>query len=328
MIMMRTGSLIAIIVMIILSWGLFPSTSVASETKTQVRIDVISEVYAGDDFIARVSVNGVNDLEAYQIQVSFDENVIQLVGDEGGPTGITKGLFGSTSVDVEIWSYIPHGMPGGNIRILGRVYDDLNVSGSGYLAEIHFKAIGEIGQHSNIFYSETLKFKNGLFNGNGKKIATVTPWSGNTVHLVDYVPLQIVSSVLPVGVTGGIYQAQLTATGGYAPYTWETSDLPPELTLSKSGSISGTTSQTGNHWVNIRVQDDYTPPNVKSKNMVIKTCPLGDANEDGKVTKTDVYKTLRIYLGIDAPTRAADANADGKIDMTDAVQIQRLYNSD
>lgn len=56
-------------------------------------------------------------------------------------------------------------------------------------------------------------------------------------------PLAILTTALPVAATGKPYSAALAATGGEAPYTWALqpgSALPPGLTLSTAGVISGT----------------------------------------------------------------------------------------
>jgi hypothetical protein len=73
--------------------------------------------------------------------------------------------------------------------------------------------------------------------------------------------------VLAGGQLGVAYNVQLTATGGSpypspaAPYTWAISDnpLPPGLTLSTSGLISGTPTQVGNYTSFIAVYDNAYP---------------------------------------------------------------------
>ena len=61
-------------------------------------------------------------------------------------------------------------------------------------------------------------------------------------------PLTITSgSPLPNASVGSPYSQTLTATGGAPPYTWflESGSLPPGLTLSSAGVISGTPTQAG-----------------------------------------------------------------------------------
>ncbi len=71
-------------------------------------------------------------------------------------------------------------------------------------------------------------------------------------------PLSIVTqSPLPAGTVGTPYSQALVATGGTPPYTWSLSfgSLPPGLTLSPSGSITGTPSATGTYLVTVQVVD-------------------------------------------------------------------------
>ncbi len=60
-------------------------------------------------------------------------------------------------------------------------------------------------------------------------------------------PLAIVTSALPDGVVGEPYEAQLEARGGTPPYHWSLVEgaLPPGLTLSDTGLISGIPAVAG-----------------------------------------------------------------------------------
>lgn len=57
----------------------------------------------------------------------------------------------------------------------------------------------------------------------------------------------ITTTSLPQAKVGISYSATLTATGGLAPYTWSINDgaLPPGLSLSKTGSITGSPTASG-----------------------------------------------------------------------------------
>jgi Putative Ig domain len=59
-------------------------------------------------------------------------------------------------------------------------------------------------------------------------------------------PLSIATSSLPGGALTIAYSANLAATGGVAPYTWSyTGNLPPGLSLSSAGAITGTPTSVG-----------------------------------------------------------------------------------
>src|SRR5260370_26760264 len=70
-------------------------------------------------------------------------------------------------------------------------------------------------------------------------------------------PLRITStSPLPNATAQSPYNQQLTATGGFPPYVWITDvALPPGLSLSSSGLISGTPTAAGSYTLSINVRD-------------------------------------------------------------------------
>lgn len=59
--------------------------------------------------------------------------------------------------------------------------------------------------------------------------------------------LTIQTATLDAGQVGVPYYQQLTASGGSGPYTWSISEgtLPPGLSLSSTGVLSGTPSSSG-----------------------------------------------------------------------------------
>ncbi len=64
------------------------------------------------------------------------------------------------------------------------------------------------------------------------------------------------TSPLPNGTVAAAYSYSLTATGGTAPYTWTASgSLPPGLSLSSGGQITGTPSAGGTYQFSISVND-------------------------------------------------------------------------
>jgi hypothetical protein len=69
--------------------------------------------------------------------------------------------------------------------------------------------------------------------------------------------LSIVTSTLPGGTTGAAYSQQLAASGGTPPYSWSivSGALPGGLSLSSSGSISGTISAAGSFLFTVQVTD-------------------------------------------------------------------------
>jgi hypothetical protein len=71
-------------------------------------------------------------------------------------------------------------------------------------------------------------------------------------------PLAVTTSKLPGCHLGKAYSATLAATGGKPPYTWSTpdpTDFPPGISLSSSGTISGTTTTKGTFHFTVAVTD-------------------------------------------------------------------------
>ncbi len=143
--------------------------------EVSVTIDAPDEVAAGSDFVARVNIDEVTGLDAYQFDVTYDPSVIEIIGVEGGIEGVTPGMIDSTSIRVDMWMFQPIGIPG-TIRVLGNLPGVSGVTGTGYLAEIHFHVVGEIGSSSDITLS------NGkLFDNMGSQIPAT--WLGASVNV-------------------------------------------------------------------------------------------------------------------------------------------------
>jgi plastocyanin len=84
-------------------------------------------------------------------------------------------------------------------------------------------------------------------------------------------PLKITTSQLPAATVGTAYSTSLMASGGVTPYRWKVTSgsLPAGLTLSHSGSISGTPTAKGTSSFHVRVTDSAQPANKQSKALSI-----------------------------------------------------------
>jgi len=103
------------------------------------------------------------------------------------------------------------------------------------------------------------------------QVAVYTPGrSGGTSNLVAFTinaasttttttgaPLAITTTSLPVGTAGTAYGQTLAASGGTAPYAWSaiSGTVPPGLTLSSAGAVSGTPTTAGSYSFMAQVQD-------------------------------------------------------------------------
>ncbi|MFC5402877.1 hypothetical protein [Cohnella soli] len=80
-----------------------------------------------------------------------------------------------------------------------------------------------------------------------------------------HTPLTITTSSLESGTTGKAYSATLSVTGGTGPYTFLATGLPSGLTMSPEGVISGSTTETGNLFVDVQVTDSASSPVTKAR---------------------------------------------------------------
>jgi hypothetical protein len=73
--------------------------------------------------------------------------------------------------------------------------------------------------------------------------------------------LSITNLTMPNATTGSPYSASLDAIGGTSPYSWsvESGSLPPGLSLSTTGTITGTPSTQGSSTFSVKVTDSTTP---------------------------------------------------------------------
>ncbi|HET8550207.1 MAG TPA: putative Ig domain-containing protein, partial [Bryobacteraceae bacterium] len=87
---------------------------------------------------------------------------------------------------------------------------------------------------------------------------------------IDPAALVISTVSLPNGTVGAQYSAQLSATGGTAPYTWTVTGLPPGVTAA-GNAISGTPTQAGSFNVTARVTDNAG--GTTSRNYAVTVAP-------------------------------------------------------
>jgi hypothetical protein len=108
-------------------------------------------VKPGDTFIVNINIGQVTNLNSYQFDLTYNNSVIQVIGDEGGE-GVTDGKIGTRVFPVLVWGFVPAGTPG-HVRVLGHIPGISVATGQGYLAQIRFKVVGTAGQNSTLILS-------------------------------------------------------------------------------------------------------------------------------------------------------------------------------
>ncbi len=122
----------------------------------------------GSTFIATVNISEVTNFDSANYDVSFDSFILEVIS-------ITSGNIGATEIPVILWNETEPG----RITVLENVPDVEGISGSGYLAEIQFHAIGAAGQSSEIALS------NGVLSDNAAQEISAT-WTGDLVHITPH----------------------------------------------------------------------------------------------------------------------------------------------
>ncbi len=151
-------------VLLVLLLGVSISSPALAAGEVSVRIaNVPTEVMPGDSFTARVEISEVRDLNATQYDVSFDPSILRL-------SEITDGSLGSETIRVMSSETSP-----GTWRIVQSL-GIAEVSGSGFLSELHFQVIGSPGQTSTIGISD------GILSGMQGEISAT--WTGYSLSIV------------------------------------------------------------------------------------------------------------------------------------------------
>jgi chitodextrinase len=136
------------------------------------------------------------------------------------------------------------------------------------------------------------------FNNAGAQ--TFTPPGNNSAGAGDWVlvldkassPLQINSSSLPQGTAGIAYSSQLMASGGSQPYSWSLTQnspaLPPGLTLSTGGLLSGTPASNGLFSLTGQVMDSTNGVATRSLALTVASLDTSAPTIPAGVTATAV----------------------------------------
>ena len=125
-----------------------------------VNMDAPDFVAEDSVFIARVDVTGVTGFYSADYDIVFNPSVFE-VGN------VTSGQIDGNLIPVDTWQVITPGV----IRVVQNAEELYGVSGSGYIAELHFHVIGSDSSSSEIDFSD------GVFNDiNANQIPAT--WTG------------------------------------------------------------------------------------------------------------------------------------------------------
>ena len=150
--------------------GLLPGALVSAQA-VDVGVSASASVKSGEYFTTQVSISGVTDFDAAVFTVVFDSDVLEIENPTVGGD-ISEGQIGGIAVDV---GPVNAASP----DVLNVVVSEAGLSGvtgSGYLCEIRFHAIGAAGA------SASVNLENGtLSNKDGELIPA--SWGGTTINV-------------------------------------------------------------------------------------------------------------------------------------------------
>jgi hypothetical protein len=150
--------------------------AVVAAAPVEVMVCAPDEVAQDSDFTAGISIGEVEDFDGCYYDVSFDASVLRL-------DNVTSGLIGSTTIPVEVYWEISSG----TWRVVQSLPGAIGVTGSGYLAVLHFHVIGSEGD------SSTISLAGSLYDTLAEEIAVT--WTGDSIAVAnqDITPPTVVS---------------------------------------------------------------------------------------------------------------------------------------
>jgi hypothetical protein len=136
-----------------------------------ISIEAPETAQTGSWLDVNVDVSKVTNLAAFELDLEFNHNVLQILD---GDSGVTAGRINGDILDYyTIKRSFVQDNPD-HLRILGAIKVP-GVSGSGYIVQLHFKVIGEAGSASTLTLSQTnrgLTTVDILFDNNSKPISS------------------------------------------------------------------------------------------------------------------------------------------------------------
>jgi hypothetical protein len=155
-----------------LALAYFWSFITESETLTPVAVSVDAPDGASpdSDFTANINIGQVAAFDSCNYDITFDASVLRL-------DNIASGLIGSTTVPVDLYNELSSGI----YRVVQNVPGVAGVTGSGYLAVLHFHVIGFEGDSSAVTLS------NGVLSDNQAGEITAT-WVGDSIDITSVMP--------------------------------------------------------------------------------------------------------------------------------------------
>jgi len=291
-------------------------------TPVAVSLDAPDEAAPNSDFTVNVDIGDVTDFDAAGYDVSFDTLVLRL-------DDVTAGLIVATAIPVDVYSEIESG----TWRVVQNVPGVTGVTGSGYLAVLHFHVVGADGD------SSTISLSNGVLSNNLAEEITAT-WAGDSVAITDNTgPVVTLTPLSPDPTENTTPTLTGTATDdsdiSSVEYrvdegSWTAATASDGAFDSPSEDYTFTTAtlSEAEHTVYVRATDSASNTTAEvdyaSDSFTVQAVAPGDANGDGTVNVLDITRVERVITALDPETPGSDANGDGMINVLDITRIERV----
>jgi hypothetical protein len=291
-------------------------------TPVEVSLDAPVEAAPASDFTVNVNISEVTDFDAAGYDVSFDSAVLRL-------DDVTAGLIGATAVPVDLYNEVE----AGTWRVVQNLPGTEGVSGSGYLAVLHFHVVGADGE------SSALTLSNGVLSNNLAEEITAT-WSGASVAIDDTNPPTVTITPLspdPTDNTTPTFTGSASDESNITAVEYRVDDGDWTATTASDGAFDSpaedytfTTASLadGEHTVYVRATDSAGNTTAEvdyaSDSFTIQPVSPGDANGDGTIDVLDITRVERAIADLDPDTAGSDANQDGMINVLDITRIERI----
>jgi hypothetical protein len=291
-------------------------------TPVAVSLDAPDTAAPASDFTVNVNIGEVTDFDAASYDISFDSLVLQL-------DDVTPGLMGETAIPIDVYSEIGDG----SYRVIQNVPGLTGVTGSGYLAVLHFQVVGADGDSSAIDLS------NGVLSNTLAEEITAT-WTGDSVNIADANPPSVTITPLspdPTDNSTPTFTGEASDESNISSVEYRVDDgiwtaaTPSDGAFdSPSEGYTFTTEELadGEHTVYVRATDSVGNTTAEvdyaSDSFTIQPVAPGDANGDGMVDVLDITRVERTIAALDPETSGSDANGDGMINVLDITRIERI----
>ena len=185
--------------------------------------------------------------------------------DLGGAEALAITVAGATEVGVSISPSTTTVASAGTVQFTADVTNTSNV-GVTWTA-----SPGTIGSNGMYTAPAVTSNTNATVTATSKADSSQSASATLTVTAPVVAPIDITTTGLTSVTSGVTYSANLKATGGTTPYSWSKTSgtLPSGLSISSSGSLSGTTTQTGDYSFTVQVTDASSPKQTATQSLTL-----------------------------------------------------------